>query len=97
MKIRKVQDIGAVLSKKGFVLNPAKQHHRFYYLCVDGRKTKIYTYFSHSKNEYGKNLLSQIKKQIQIDSIDDFENFLDCPLSKEDYLNLLAKKGFDIY
>ena len=60
MKIRKSKDIVTVLLKKGFEINPKKDHHEFYYLIIDGKKHNIYTYISHSKKEYDKNLLSQI-------------------------------------
>ncbi|MGE8535157.1 MAG: hypothetical protein ACN6OJ_11295 [Chryseobacterium sp.] len=52
MKARKVKDLMKVLKKKGFELNPEKDHHNFYYLMVDGKKSSIYTYFSHGKTEY---------------------------------------------
>ena len=94
MKIRKSKDIVAVLLKKGFEINPQKNHHEFYYLTIDGKKHNVYTYFSHSKKEYDKNLLSQIKKQLKFDSIENFESFLDCPFTKENYINMLIESGY---
>jgi len=38
MKPRKTKDIQKVLEKKGFVLEPEKDHHQFYYLVIDGKK-----------------------------------------------------------
>jgi hypothetical protein len=90
MKIRKACDIKKVLLKKGFVLDPKKDHHEFYFLFVDGKKQSIHTYFSHSLKDYDKSLLSQIKKQLKFDSAENFEGFLDCPFSKENYLKMLS-------
>jgi predicted RNA binding protein YcfA (HicA-like mRNA interferase family) len=93
MKIRKSKEIVSVLLKKGFEINPKKDHHEFYYLIIDGKKHNIYTYISHGKKEYDKNLLSQIKKQLKFDTIENFENFLDCPFTKENYINMLTELG----
>jgi len=38
MKPRKTKDIQRVLEKKGFILEPAKEHHQFYYLEIGGKK-----------------------------------------------------------
>ncbi len=93
MKIRKSKDIIAVLVKKGFELNPQKEHHEFYYLIVDGKKHNIYTYISHGKKDYDKSLLSQVKKQLKFDTTENFENFLDCPFTKENYFQMLTDSG----
>lgn len=61
MKPRKVKDIQKVLLRKGFKLNPEKEHHQFYSLVIDGVKYPVYTYLSHGKKEYSKNLMSEIK------------------------------------
>jgi predicted RNA binding protein YcfA (HicA-like mRNA interferase family) len=89
MKLRKSKEIKAVLLKKGFELNPKKEHHEFYYLVINGKKQHIYTYFSHGKKDYDKTLLSLIKKQLKFESTENFENFLDCPFTKENYKQML--------
>ena len=38
MRTRKTKDIKKALGKKGFVLNPEKDHHNYYYLEVGGKK-----------------------------------------------------------
>jgi hypothetical protein len=93
MKIRKTKDIVSVLLKKGFELKPQIDHHEFYFLVIDGKKTHIKTYFSHGKKEYNNSLLALIKKQLKFDSTDNFENFLDCPFTKENYLQMLNETG----
>lgn len=89
MKVRKVKDLEKVLKKKGFILNPETDHHKFYYLHIDGIKYPIYTYLSHGIDEYGNELMSAIKKQLKFDNTKNLENFFDCPLTKEKYIKLL--------
>jgi len=97
MKVRKPADMTRVLSKKGFIAVPSKKknHHIFYYLTIDGITTDIYTYFSHGKDssDCGKGLMGEIKKQLRFDSANDCDNFFECTLTKEAYIEKLKKKG----
>lgn len=93
MKPRKTRDLKKILTKKGFILNPKKDHHEFYYLQSDGKKHSIFTYLSHSGKEYSKGLMSQIKKQLKFKETSKAEDFFDCPLSKEDYIKMLKENG----
>lgn len=93
MKARKVKDLMKVLKKKGFELNPEKDHHNFYYLMVDGKKSSIYTYFSHGKTEYATPLMQIIKRQLCFQSTKTAEDFFDCPLTKEKYIEILKDQG----
>ena len=89
MKNRKVKDLQRVLQKKGFALYPEKEHHQFYYLVVDGKKTAVKTYFSHGLKEYGDNLMQLIKKQLRFSTTRQAEDFFDCPMTAEQYVALL--------
>ncbi len=93
MKPRKTKDIQKVLEKKGFMLEPAKDHHQFYYLVIDGKKQAIKTYFSHSKKEYDKSLMNQIKKQLKFKETEKAEDFFDCPMSEQQYVEMLFALG----
>lgn len=93
MKPRKTKDIQKVLEKKGFTLEPEKNHHQFYYLTIDGKKQIVKTYFSHGKKEYDKNLMGQIKKQLKFTDTSKAEDFFDCPMSKEQYIEMLVQDG----
>ena len=93
MKIRKTKEIKRVLSQKGFVLNPSKDHHEYYSLWIDGKKQNIYTYLSHSKDEYEKHLMGRFKQQLKFTETDQAEDFFDCPMSGEDYVKLLKENG----
>ena len=93
MKTRKTKAIIKTLEKKGFEYYPENDHHRFYYLTIDGKKTSIYTYFSHGKSEYNSNLMGMLKKQLKFIDSKKAEMFFDCPLTKELYLEMLKEIG----
>jgi hypothetical protein len=91
MKPRKSKDIQRVLLKKGFILEPNKDHHQFYYLEIDGVKQNVKTYFSHGKPEYDKFLMGQIKKQLKFIDNKSAEDFFDCPMTSDQYRSMLIK------
>lgn len=93
MKVRKTKELVKVLKKKGFELNPEKDDHNFYYLIVNGKKTSVFTFFSHSLSEYGDSLMLKMKKQLRFENTKDAEDFFDCPLTKEKYIQLLKNQG----
>ncbi len=93
MKPRKSKEIKKVLLDKGFIINPDKTHHAFFYLYVNGKKHNIYTYFSHNMGEYGHNLMGQIKKQLKFTDTSQAEDFFDCPMSGKDYIEMLKNNG----
>jgi hypothetical protein len=93
MKPRKTKDIQKVLKKKGFILDPSKDHHNFYYLVINGKKQAIKTYLSHGEKEYDKTLMSLIKKQLKFNDSIMAEEFFDCPMTKEQYIEMLIELG----
>lgn len=93
MKARKTKDIIAALQRKGFVLNPAKDHHEYYYLYIDGKKQAVYTYFSNGAKEYPPSLMSKIKRQLMFTDTEKAELFFDCPMTKEQYVEMLRNNG----
>ncbi len=93
MKVRKAKDIKKVLKQKGFALEPAKGHHEYYYLVINGVKQHVYTYFSHSLSEYNDHLMSQMKKQLKFTDSKSAEDFFDCPMSSGDYVSMLKQNG----
>lgn len=96
MKVRKVKDLVKTLKKKGFELYPEKDHHKFYYLIVDGKKTSINTYISHGASEYGDTLMQMVKKQLRFQNTRTAEDFFDCPLTMDKYIKILKEQG-DIF
>lgn len=91
MAVRKVRDITNALNKKGFELS--QTHHNYFILYVDGKKTSIRTRISHGKKEYGENLLQAMSKQLKLSRVL-FDDLLDCPLSYNDYVDILVESGY---
>ncbi len=92
MNVYKVKDISSALKKKGFVENPSCDHIR-YTLYNNGKKTGVYTFISHGLKEYGDSLISSVKKQLRLQSKSEFQDFVNCPMTKEDYIKLLIERG----
>jgi len=92
MRARKPSDIKKALLKKGFI-EDEESHHKYYYLVVEGKKTDLYTYLSHGKDakEYGAPLMDKIKKQLRFKDTKKAEDFLDCPMSAEQYIAMLQE------
>ena len=93
MKARKTKDLKKALTKKGFELFPEKKHHQFYFLVVNGKKQTVKTYFSHGKKEYAASLMGSIKKQLRFPDAESAERFFDCPMSGEEYVEMLREVG----
>lgn len=77
------------LLKKGFVQEPGD--HKFFYLYVDGKRTGIRTKTSHCGQEINDYLIRQMSRQVQLDK-SDFLDLVNCPLSKEKYVQILKEK-----
>lgn len=93
MKTRKSKDLEKTLVAKGFELNPAKHSHRFFSLIIDGKRSPIFTFVSHGSKTYGKELMSEIKKQMKFTSPQQLDQYFDCSMSGNDYINMLKEQG----
>lgn len=93
MKQIDVIDLKKVLLKKGFrILN---NDHEFFYLYVDNKRTSVRTKISFGSGykTYQGNLLSMVKRQLKFVNNSDFDNFLECPMSYEQYIEHLVKNN----
>lgn len=93
MKTRKTKDIQRVLLKKGFKIHPEKDHHQYYILTIDGKKQSVRTYFSHSLKEYNPYLMNLIKKELKFTDSNKAEQFFDCPMTEEMYIQMLKESN----
>ena len=83
---RKKNDVIKVLKKKGFTLDDSRDHKYFYLYNSDGTRSTVYTKISRgSNNEINDGLLGEMMRQIHLDK-NSFNKYMDCTLSKEDYL-----------
>ncbi len=92
MTAYKTKDICSALKKKGFSEIP-KTRHTHYILYENGKKTEIFTFISRGIGEYGDKLLGSVKKQLHLESKMELDNFIECPMDKEQYHNLLIERG----
>lgn len=92
MSVLKIKDIDRSLQAKGFAVEPDRRHI-FYYLMVDGKKTSIKTHVSHGEVEIDDPLIDAMKKQTKLKK-NEFLDLINCPLSKDEYIQLLIERGF---
>lgn len=65
----------------------------YYTLYCNGKKTSIFTKISHGKTEIGEPLLGMMAKQVKL-SKEKFADLVNCPLSKERYLEMMKQQGY---
>lgn len=90
MRQLKAQDIAKSLTKKGFKVDAKGRHIRFF-LFIDGKYTGISTMLSHGRGEPRQTLLHQIKNEIGFDDSNDFEKYVDCDMSFDEYKEYLTR------
>ncbi len=84
----KKRDIKSALKRKGFVKGEGKPHE-FYVLMVNGKQSGIQTKLSRGSGEYSRKLLSYMRKQLGFNSMSELKDFIECPLSKDEYVKIL--------
>ena len=85
----KARDVKANLPKKGFVEDRSRDHINYWYQ-PEGKKTVIKTKISHSANDIGDSLIGKMSRQTHLDK-QQFLDLVNCPLSKEDYYEIVKK------
>lgn len=82
--------VESALERKGFTKIRDTKHSHFLYVTRDGLKTSVRTMISHGKTgaDIGDSLVARMARQCRI-SRKEFENLVDCSLSREDYEDLL--------
>jgi hypothetical protein len=90
---RDKQSIEAALTGKGFRQEDS-HHHFFVYWSLDGKKTRARTKTSHTKKhkDIGDVLLSEMARQCKLTK-GQFVALVDCPLSREEYEQVLVTTG----
>lgn len=85
---QKARDVKRALTQKGFQESKKRDHH-VYFLFHDGKKTNIKTKISHGCSEIPDSLCSTMAKEMRLRNRD-FNNFVDCSLKFEGYLEILV-------
>ena len=79
------------LKSKGF--REVDKDHKYLWLFVGNRQTSIRTKISHSaRKEYDDSLLAQMRKQVKLETKDEFIDLIECPLTKEGYVDTLRQR-----
>lgn len=91
MKPLKTDKIKSSLVKKGF--SAGNGDHKYYTLYCNCKKTQIFTKVSHGKPEVGEPLLGMMARQVRL-SKDQFADLINCPLSKEEYMQMMKDQGY---
>lgn len=89
----KRRDVEASLERKGFSRKEG-DHAFFIYYTKSGSKTPVRTKTSHgtSKKDLGEALVSLMAKQCKLTKAE-FEQLIECPLSREEYEKKLQENG----
>lgn len=95
MEIDPIKIIKA-LEKKGFRKEPTSNHKKHIFYClydVNGQPTRIKTWFSHNGDPIGDSLLQLMRNQLGNISKPQLMDLIECPLSYEEYIELLKKNN----
>ncbi len=90
---RKRSAVEAALQKKGFE-KAEGDHHYFYLLDPEGRRTGVFTKTSHSPKhkDLGASLLGEMAKQCHLNSRE-FLRLVDCTLDEAGYRTKVREAG----
>jgi hypothetical protein len=85
--------IESSLAKKGFIREETS-HHTYFYHEYNGKRTGITTYTSHGNKikTYSNPLLSMMKRQLKLDNLNQVNDLFKCPISQEQYNQILKDK-----
>lgn len=87
----RARDIAAALKRKGFV--ERENDHTYYHFHYEGKDVGVFTMISHGEKEVRAPLAKKMRQQIRLESNADFERFVACPLSQEEYEKILKEQG----
>lgn len=93
MKPIKARDLERALEKKGFRRHEGS-NHTLYYFYYQNNQTKIRVPISRGSNSvYGDSLISRVRKEMRLPSNRQFELFVECTLTEEEYSTYLINNG----
>lgn len=86
MKIREIEKIFRKLN-----LKVRSTGHNYGWLIVNNKKI-LRVHYSHGKGDVPPVIVNKIRGQLKL-SQKDFVELINCPLTYEDYINILKQKG----
>lgn len=86
--------LASALLRKGFT--QGNKDHKWYFHKYEGRETGVRTCLSHSKGkmrDIGDELARKIRQQLRFETRQQFDDFVSCPMTQEQYTQLLRNRG----
>ena len=93
MKMSELEE-GVIGKLKGkFEIDQTSRGHIYYEISYKGKKV-VETHRSHGSGgkEIFDDILSKIKRQLRLDNVKQLHDLKNCPMSAEDYVDLLKQK-----
>jgi len=83
------------LCKKGFKKNKSGDHTYFHYYH-EGKNAGIHTWVSHggSHTDIDVSLQKQMKNQLRLSTVKDFQDLINCPMKEEQYRAIIISAGY---
>jgi predicted RNA binding protein YcfA (HicA-like mRNA interferase family) len=85
------REVAAALARKGF--SERENDHTFYHYRYHGRDVGVSTKISHGEREIGIGLVKRMRAQMVLRSNAEFQRYVECPMSQEDYEQILREQG----
>jgi hypothetical protein len=89
MQLKK-RDVQKIFQK--LELEVRSTHYIYGWLVIYGEKV-LRVHYSFGKGNIPAKISEKIRGQLKLDQ-NNLKNLIDCPLSKEDYLDILREKGY---
>lgn len=86
----KIAEIGKLFDKLG--LKVRSTGHRYGWLMVNDQKV-LRVHYSHGKGDLPEKVKHKIRSQLKL-SNEGFKDLVGCPMSYDEYLVILKKKGY---
>ncbi|HEX8407653.1 MAG TPA: hypothetical protein VF883_02235 [Thermoanaerobaculia bacterium] len=83
--------VGAALLRKGFTSR--ETHHTMFHFIHDGKDVGVSTKISQGEREIGIGLIKRMRAQMRLRTNVDFQRFVECPMTKDEYEQILREQG----
>jgi hypothetical protein len=85
------RDVEAALLRKGFTAR--ESHHTMFHFIHDGKDVGVSTKISHGEREIGIGLVKRMRAQMRLRTNTEFQRFVECPMTKDEYEQVLCEEG----
>jgi hypothetical protein len=79
------------LLQKGF-REDNKKHHIYFHFYFNGKKTSIFTFFSHGDTEVSGGRINQMGRQVKLIDKVKFLELVDCDMDADAYIKILLEQ-----